>query len=723
MMGGVSTNNSIYFSDNIRSDTDAGLFMASAAVFGQKGFIGTSLKDIAEMAGTEAGYISERFGSKTALICETLEYINRTESLFTSKADRLPDALYETLSKMKNGSRVIFSFISVLSRDIAIPQEVKALEKKLFEAGNICPAMKAAQEDGRLPEGDVFNFFRIFLSNAGNLIGSYTQTGLPIPGNDYFLSAIQYNPSTSRERDLVLSERSNFIARAAGTVYPIGIVSNLTRGTMQVATGDEYTTIPAEVMIDTTAKMIPDENQAETFRTLFGRDNLLAAFAAGEKSVSYRHQHCQANGEIHWVESTAVFVPQPDGELCCVSLVRFIDDEIRQHEVLEKARAAAEAANQAKSRFLFTMSHDIRTPMNAILRYTELLEKYDSDPERRKNYYKNIKTAGGYLLELISGILELSRIESGKETINYEVIDFNEFIDSVAVVFSQDYRRKSLSVERFGSISKRYLVTDAVKCRQIVLNILSNAVKYTPEGGSIRIYFEELPSPDEQHIMVRFIVEDTGIGMSPEFLPHLFDTFVREHSESESKIQGTGLGMGIVKKLVTLMGGSVDAESEHGRGTKIIVTMPFGLADGPELQTPELSFDDIELRGLRVLLAEDNDLNAEIASEFLSEEGVIVDRAENGLVCLQMLTSAEYPYDLVFMDMQMPVMDGCSAAENIRRLSGPVSKTPIIAMTANVFAEDRLRAMRAGMDGFCSKPIDSARMFTEIRRVIKFSGR
>ena len=391
---------------------------------------------------------------------------------------------------------------------------------------------------------------------------------------------------------------------------------------------------------------------------------------------------------------------------------------------LQEALVSAKEAGEAKTQFLFNMSHDIRTPMNAIIGFTELLKKHIDDKEAVLGYIEKIEASNDFLLSLINNVLEMARIESGKESLDEVSCNAEEFGESIHVLFENQCAEKNISFIRNFHVNHTAVLVDKTKMREIMLNIISNAVKYTPAGGTVKVELHELPSDREGYVLFQTTVEDTGIGMSQEFLPHLFEEFSRERTSTASGVIGTGLGMPIVKKIVNLMHGTIEVESSLGKGTKFTVTLPHRIAEyseGREICTDNASeWDDYDYSGKRILLAEDNDLNAEIAMTIYSEEGFIVERAEDGIICLSMLEKAPADYyDLVLMDVQMPNMDGYKATTNIRRLQNRVkANIPIIAMTANAFEEDRKNAFCAGMNDHLAKPIQIDELKQSVARVL-----
>lgn len=392
-------------------------------------------------------------------------------------------------------------------------------------------------------------------------------------------------------------------------------------------------------------------------------------------------------------------------------------------EKLQLSAAEAQEASEAKTRFLFNMSHDIRTPMNAIMGFTELLNRNLDDQEKARGYLRKIQNASSLLLTIINQVLEMARIESGTVTLKLEATDLSVLFHSVNTVFEADIQKKNIQYSEDVHVPHKFAYCDKTKLEEIYLNIVSNAIKYTPDGHAIRVEIHELPSEDKKKACYRFTCEDSGIGMSADYLPYIFDEFSREHTTTENKVVGTGLGLPIVKSLIELMGGTIQVESTQGVGTKFTVDLALTLASREEVYpTPEAlaEAEHAKLRGRRILLAEDNDLNAEIAIELLGEKGLLIERAADGEECCTMLAQApEGYYDLVLMDIQMPRMNGYEAAAKIRGMAD-VKKAgiPIIAMTANAFAEDRQAALDAGMNAHVAKPIDMAVLLPTLLRCL-----
>ncbi len=389
---------------------------------------------------------------------------------------------------------------------------------------------------------------------------------------------------------------------------------------------------------------------------------------------------------------------------------------------LQVAVEKAESANRAKSTFLFNMSHDIRTPMNAIIGYADLASRHLDDPAKLKNYMENIQVCGQNLLMLLNNVLDLARIENDKTEMEYSVSDIEKDFRNCVAMFRNQADSKGQTLMVTTQLQYPYIYADIPHLTEICTNLVSNAVKYTGAGGTIRCNVTQKPGEKEGWCDTVVTVADNGIGMSQEFQKHIFEPFERERTSTVSKVEGSGIGMGIVKKLVGLMGGTVAVESRIGVGSKFTVTIPCRIASEDETQAKRETnpSDQKCLCGTRILLTEDNDLNAEIAVELLQEEGCTVDRAKDGVECVDMLEkAANGTYQLILMDIQMPVMNGYDAARKIRGLDDPQkANIPIIAMTANAFTEDRQVALDAGMNDHIAKPINMNVLVPTLRKYL-----
>lgn len=420
--------------------------------------------------------------------------------------------------------------------------------------------------------------------------------------------------------------------------------------------------------------------------------------------------------ECHALAKTKV-VHIPTGERAV--LTTFVD--VSDMVMLKNALRRAEEGSRAKSSFLFAMSHDLRTPMNAIIGYAELMEAHWGEKEVTTNYLQKLKGASQFLLALIGNVLEIARIESGKETLNEAPWNLMKLEETLDILLDGEISRKQLTVNRNVNIRHANVYCDALKIREIIMNLLSNAVKYTSEGGKIVLDIEEKPSARDGFMTLQIRVSDNGIGISKEYVPYIFDAFTRERSSSESGIIGTGLGLRIVKSFVDLMNGDISVKSEPGKGTCFTVEISCRKIPEEELQQQmEEQPENVSLAGRRFLLAEDNGLNAEIAMTILQDAEAEVELAADGKIAVDMLKDAPVGYyDTVLMDIQMPNMNGYQATGVIRKLPDERAKIPIIAMTANAFEEDRQAALAAGMDDYVAKPVEISELFRTIMKHLK----
>lgn len=399
------------------------------------------------------------------------------------------------------------------------------------------------------------------------------------------------------------------------------------------------------------------------------------------------------------------------------------NDTQKLNEKLEIALKKAEDASLAKTSFLNNMSHDIRTPMNVILGYAQLMENElnGKDIPEILEHLEKLQQSGNLLLSIINNVLDMARIESGRMEIDENYCRIEDVWKSLFAVFDEKARKKNISLHYTMNVEHEHVLTDVTKVKEILVNILSNAIKYTPAGGSVMVYVDELPCDESGYMIVRIRISDTGIGMSQDYLTKIFEAFTREKNTTKSKIAGTGLGMSIVKNYVDLLGGTIDVESELGKGSTFTVTLKHRIADERyyvKKHIEESGTGNEILEGRNILLAEDNDLNAEIAEAILERAGLRIERVENGIQCVnRILKMPAGTYDMIFMDIQMPQMDGYKATQTIRNLPDKDKACiPIIAMTANAFAEDKKKTMEAGMNAHLSKPLNVPELMDTIRK-------
>ena len=481
-------------------------------------------------------------------------------------------------------------------------------------------------------------------------------------------------------------------------------------GTLLSILNKTLKTMPSDMLTSTLA--IYDSTADKVTFYDFVKDNMLAFFAtAGFFGLSI-------------IAIILVFLRKARKAEAAAKLAA--NDTQKLNDKLEIALKKAEDASLAKTRFLNNMSHDIRTPMNVILGYAQLMEDElkGKDMPETSEHLEKLKQSGNLLLSIINNVLDMAKIESGKMEINENYGRLGAIRQSLFEIFEDEAKKKNLALHYTINVEHEHILTDTTKVKEIFVNILGNAIKYTPPGGSVIMSVEELPCNEPGYIIVRNRVSDTGIGMSEDYLTEIFEAFTREQNTTKSKIAGTGLGMSIVKKYVDLLGGTIEVESELGKGSTFTVTLKHKIADESYYVKKHLEESGISreiLKNRSILFAEDNDLNAEIAAVILERAGLKVERVEDGLQCISRIT--EMPagtYDVILMDIQMPKMDGYKATQTIRNLSDQEKACiPIIAMTANAFEEDKRAAIAAGMNGHIAKPIQVDKLLSILAEMIR----
>ena len=524
----------------------------------------------------------------------------------------------------------------------------------------------------------------------------------------------------------VQQARHEVEALSAGYSYICLI--NLETGDVELIKGNNipglngrYTQIDHNILLEQVNRLITEPFRQSSVE--FYDSTTIAKRLEGKNSLFHTCE--RADGT--WILS--MIVPQKydeNGRVVSVLLANrdFTEEkkrELEQEEALRQEKIKAEKANEAKSIFLFNMSHDIRTPMNAILGFSQLMKKELTNP-KLVHYQEMIEQSSQLLLSNINNVLDMARVESGKMELdeNYEVV--GNITQLVCGAFAVEASKKNIELNKIVNVEHKHIITDSTKMQEILSNLISNAIKYTPEGGKVLIDVQELPYDKEGYTLIQTKVSDTGIGMSEEFLPSLFELFTRERNTTLSKIPGTGLGMAIVKNLVDLMNGSIEVESELGKGSTFTITIPHKIAnkDYTNRNIESSNEFDIDFKGKRILLAEDNELNAEITTTILSEMGFEVKTVEDGILCVnEMQHQPANTYDLILMDIQMPNMDGYKATDCIRHLSQlEKANIPIIAMSANAFEEDKKKAFDVKMNDYITKPIDFQKMEEVLKHVL-----
>lgn len=469
-----------------------------------------------------------------------------------------------------------------------------------------------------------------------------------------------------------------------------------------------------------------DEIVTDESRENFLDQLSLDALCSNQDDFSMTYEF-KTGDRIIYHQTRIAYVYKKDRSRVAVIGTRNIDDLIKKERMqeakLKEAYIVAEEANKAKTDFLNNMSHDIRTPMNVILGYNELMKQYLTDPIL-VDYQNKIEQSGKLLLSIINNVLDMARIESGKMVVEERAEQIGLVVEEIESVFESSAQEKNIVFTTSVDVDHTHVLWDGFKVREILMNLVGNAFKYTPDGGHIAIDVKELYCARSGYVRIQTQVKDTGIGMSEDYLPTLFDSFSREYNTTIGKVSGTGLGMAIVKNLVDMMDGEICVKSKLGEGTCFTLTFEHRIADENSIEwNQELDVLDEKsiLEGKRVLLVEDNDLNAEIAMAILEQSGLILDRVEDGLACINRLSEVDADlYDLILMDIQMPNMNGYEATRRIRQFENEKKASiPILAMTANAFEEDKKMAMKAGMNGHISKPIDVNVLENQIINIFK----
>ena len=520
------------------------------------------------------------------------------------------------------------------------------------------------------------------------------------------------------EEEQKVGNQVRMYAAAMGVEYPLAVEMDYLNNRYQMIeyensinkTADEKGNLEAFIRIGVST--VPDPKQAEEFRTLFDRNSVITAFRAGKTELELKHKQYGDDGLIHWVDTKVICVECTKKAIRGIALSKCIDAEIKN----EQLRIDAEKANQAKSNFLLRMSHDIRTPLNGILGMIDMAEQYEDDQAKQRECREKAKMSAQILLELINEVLDMGKLESGEISLEQIPFDLAEICRSVAGAISRQLQGRNIEViEEDCHIFHRKLIGSPVHFQRIMMNILSNAIKYNRENGKIYITCREI-SDDGTVANIEFKCRDTGIGMTPEFMEHIFDPFSQEHATARSEYGGTGLGMSIVKNITDKMGGTISVESVKGVGSTFDVVVPFEIDQNASGRTDEDQGSIPSIQGFKLLLAEDNALNMEIAKFMLEEAGAKIIAAVNGQEAVDAFkNSALYEVDAILMDVMMPVMDGHEATRQIRAMDRADAKqVPIIAMTASAFAEDRIAAKKAGMNEHLAKPLDTKLMLKTI---------
>ncbi len=539
--------------------------------------------------------------------------------------------------------------------------------------------------------------------------------------NDIIVKAEEHEREKQRRKDLE-AEAIQLLSGITGT-YDMIISVNLSKNSYKMISYDRYLNQAAEYegvfdeLITVGVNSVP-ESHKEMFYNAFSRESLLSAYKDGKRDVYLEHQQYDDNGEAHWIATHVIFTDNPlDGDITEITLSQNIDERIKKETedqlILQDALHIAEKANEAKSDFLSSMSHDIRTPMNAIIGMTTLASKHLNDQEYMKNCLNKMALASNHLLTLINDVLDISKVESGKMTLNPIVFSLADTVTNLTNIVRQQISGKCQKFDvRVHDIKKEYLFADELRLNQIFINILSNAVKYTPEGGHVSMDLkEEFIAGVSDKVRLVYVVEDTGIGMSEEFQKNMFNSFERANPEKYGEVQGSGLGLTISKNMIDLMGGTIECESEVGKGTKFTVTL--------ELPIAEKIMDDLILPAMEVLLVDDDEIFLESASNTLLQMGISPECVTNGPDAIEKSVARHKQgndYPVIIVDWQMPGMNGIETIRHIRAEVGP--EVSIIVISAYEWQEIEMLAKEAGADGFISKPFFPSNVYENMTRIL-----
>lgn len=666
-----------------------------------------------------------------------------SDALIALEVDLSNDELYYGIWKDDNGNEIPLSEILGISTPCSYDEYIELWNKSFVTEDSVVPFSRKTDRDYLL---------ETFLKGSSEITFDYEAK--TVSGKKAWLrrsicmirnqagNVIAYTSVKDVTELIAADKREESYIRALSTEYDsiavVGLGRNKEEDTITIhgRIDDNFAAFVRHdyleesnfsQRLDILSEMVHPADRDAFYRNT-RREVILESFAENRNhTVDFRLQG--AEGDNYY---QGRFIPLRDDNGAIIGMIaclRNIDSEIRtefgRRRELEEAKVAAEAASTAKTAFLFNMSHDIRTPMNAILGFTRIAQKHLDDSNEVADCLRKIEVSGEQLLDLINDVLEMSRIESGRTNIDYEPVRVTEAFDKINPMFESLALTKSIDYTvSFGEIMNDFVWADSFHTSRIFTNIISNAIKYTPDGGKVAVRLEQISPAENGFAEYRFTVMDTGIGMSEEFLEHMFEEFAREKNTTVSRQTGTGLGLAIVEKLTDALGGKIEVESKLGKGTKFTVVFPLRIETEEEIRKNHAEDGsgaaddtvDYILCGKRALLVEDNALNREIACEILSELGLAVEIAEDGSLAAELYRKYDFGhFDFILMDIQMPVMDGYEATKAIRAIENGMHHVPIIAVSANAFNEDIAKSLASGMDAHIAKPIDPAELTSVLR--------
>ncbi len=591
----------------------------------------------------------------------------------------------------------------------------------------ICVGMICIHKDESIRTADLTNVISL---SALSFIGGLYSVNTKVHG--YVIDRLYSQTLEKREAELsAVQLEAHQLLTAIKSTHDMVVSVNLTRNRYKLIGEESFVTHGDAVegcfdeVIDIHRSRVAPEHK-ELYYNTFSREGLLRAYHDGKREVYLEYKQCDENGVPHWLGTHTMFIDTPySTDITEITISQNIDGRVKKDAevkaILEAERDKAEKAQKAKTDFLFQMSHDIRTPMNAIIGFASFIKASNDIEEIHGNYIQKLESASHQLLLLINDALEMSRIESGKLEFSRSENDITAIIDNVISVIQIQADEKGVSLNKEYSVLHPNVFCDRNHMNRVVMNLLSNAVKFTPSGGTVTVSLRELGILPTGRVELELKIRDTGIGMSPEFLEVIFEPFEREKTSTVSRMQGTGLGLAIVKRIVETAGDSISVSSRLGEGSEFTLNIKLicdDIAENNAEEMPDTEMPSEEelflfFKGKRILLAEDNEFNLTIAEVILKNAGFAVECATDGKIAADMVRSASSPdyYDAVLMDVQMPVLNGYEATGEIRALPDGRSAVPIIALTANAFDTDRDDAFKAGMNGHIAKPIDTETLY------------